>query len=107
MLTAERKRGSATFTSPGLMASAWNDAVQSKRGVIFWRSAMDVLWSVAFGSRRATLSSDASASCVSIRITVEAAAFASASADPASRNTFAMCATYFSRASWKRGSDFK
>ena len=72
----------------------------------FCSSAIVILWSVAFGSRSATLSSDAFARSVSIRMTVAAAAFASAALDPASSNVFATWTRYFSRASWKRGSVF-
>jgi hypothetical protein len=75
-----------------------------KSGVNFWRSAKDILWSVAFGSRKATLSRDFSASRVSIRMTVAAADFAPASVSPARRNIAATWARYFFRASLKRGS---
>jgi hypothetical protein len=79
---------------------------QSKFGARFVRATKLVLWSVAFGSRSATLSSDATASCFSMAKTASAARREAARLAPPSSTTCATWTRYFSRASWKRGSFF-
>ncbi len=66
-----------------------------------------VLWSVAFGSRRATLSRVASASCRSMLKTASAIRRDSARLFPPSSITWATWTRYFSRASWNRASSFR
>jgi hypothetical protein len=99
--------GSLTFRSARGSEAASKKAAQSMRGVIFWRSAKDVLWSVAFGSRRLTRSSVASASAFSCSKTARAAARAASFAYPASTKVLATCSLYFARASSKRASGFR
>ena len=79
---------------------------QSKFGARFVSSMKVILWLVACGSRRATFSSDATASCFSMAKMASAARREAARLAPPSSITCATWTRYFSRASWNRGSLF-